>query len=290
MFAVKPEVSAFFDEHSNTVSYLVADPDGHGAVVIDALLDFNAAAARLSTGSADKLLAAIAKRSLDVGWLLETHTHADHVSAGAYLKRKLGARTAIGAGIVEVQRTWREILNLGPEFKIDGSQFDRLLADGERLEHGGLTVEVMHTPGHTPACVTYRIGDAAFVGDTIFMPDYGTARCDFPGGDAARLYRSIRKILALPPETRLFTCHDYGAEGRPGFAWETTVAKQRAANIQVHDGIDEASFVAMRRKRDEGRAPPELLLPSIQMNIRAGEPPPPESNGVSYLRLPLNRL
>ncbi len=286
---MRPEVSAFFDKHTKTVSYLVADALSRAAVVIDPVLDYAPAGARLTTGSADAILAAVAARNLDVGWILETHPHADHVSAGAYLKRKLGARTAIGAGITLVQRTWRDILHLDGALAVDGSQFDRLLAEGDRLVHGGLTVELMQTPGHTPACVTYLIGDAAFVGDTLFMPDYGTARCDFPGGDAAQLYRSIRRILALPPATRLFTCHDYGAAGR-SYEWESSVARQRAANIHVHDGVDEAGFVAMRRERDRGLEPPELLLPAIQINIRAGEAPPPESNGVSYLRIPLNRI
>ncbi len=284
-----PAVSAFFDDATKSISYLVADPASREAVVIDPVLDYQAAGARIGTAGADRILAKVGEDRLAAAWILETHSHADHLSAGAYLKERLGARTAIGRGIVEVQRTWQRIYNLDVGFLPDGSQFDRLLDDGERLPLGALEVRVLATPGHTPACLTYAIGDCAFVGDTLFMPDYGTARCDFPGGDARVLFRSIRRILALPAATRLFTCHDYAPGGR-AYGWETTVAEQRAANIHMHDGVDEESFVAMRRARDAQLSPPELILPALQVNIRAGALPPPEANGVSYLRIPLNAI
>jgi glyoxylase-like metal-dependent hydrolase (beta-lactamase superfamily II) len=282
------DVTAFFDPKTKTVSYLVVDPVSRQAAVIDPVLGYEPAGARIDTEQAERILRTIAERNLHAEWILETHPHADHLSACAYLKATLGARTAIGAGIVEVQRTWRAIFDLDG-LRPDGSQFDRLLQDGDRLALGTLTIEAMHTPGHTPACATYRVGDCAFVGDTIFMPDYGTARCDFRGGDARTLYRSIRRILALPPETRLFTCHDYAPGGR-AFAWESTVAAQRAGNIHVHDGIDEDAFAAMRCARDRTLSPPELILPAVQVNIRAGELPPPHRNGVAYLRIPLNAI
>lgn len=284
-----PAVTAFFDRKTKTVSYLVADPSSRAAVVIDPVLDYAPAGGRISTAQAERILGAVEEARLEVAWILETHAHADHLSAGAYLRERLGARIAIGSGILAVQRTWQAIYNLDGAFVPDGSQFDRLLGDNERLPAGGLDIQALHTPGHTPACVTYRIGDAAFVGDTLFMPDYGTARCDFPGGDARTLYRSIRRILSLPPETRLFTCHDYAPGGRD-YAWESTVAAQRAGNIHVCDEIDEDGFVALREGRDRTLTPPELLLPSIQVNIRAGALPPPDANGVSYLRIPLNAI
>jgi glyoxylase-like metal-dependent hydrolase (beta-lactamase superfamily II) len=284
-----PAVTAFFDPKTKSVSYVVADPASRAAAVIDPVLDFQAAGARTATALADRILAMIAAEGLEVGWILETHPHADHLSAGAYLKAKLGARTGIGAGIVTVQKTWMAIYGLDNGFRPDGSQFDRLFADGERLALGGLAIEVIHTPGHTPACVTYAISDAAFVGDTLFMPDYGTARCDFPGGDARTLYRSIRRILALPPSTRLFTAHDYAPGGRD-YKWESSVAEQRAGNIHIRDGVDEASFVAMREQRDKTLTPPELLLAAIQVNICAGRLPPPAANGISYLRIPVNAV
>ena len=283
------DINAFFDPRTKAVSYLVADAATGHAIVIDPVLDYEPAGARTSTTQADGILHDVSERNLHVDWILETHPHADHLSACAYLKARLGAKTGIGAGIVDVQRTWRAIYDLDNGFKADGSQFDRLLRDGERLEAGGLTIEIMHTPGHTPACVTYRIGDCAFVGDTLFMPDYGTARCDFPGGNARTLYRSIRRILSLSPETRLFACHDYAPGGR-AFAWESTVAAQRADNIHVHDGIDEEAFAAMRSARDRTLSPPDLILPAIQVNIRAGELPPLHANGFAYLKIPLNAL
>lgn len=228
--------------------------------------------------------------NLQINWIQETHAHADHLTAAPYLKEKLGASIGIGENITDVQKVFKKVFNAGDDFVTDGSQFDHLFKDGEEFNIGGLTARVMHTPGHTPACMTYVIGDAAFVGDTLFMPDYGTARADFPGGDAATLYRSIHKILALAPETRLFMCHDYKAPGREEYAWETSVAEELEKNIHVHDGVSESEFVAMRNARDETLAMPVLILPSIQVNMRAGHFPPPEENGVSYLKLPLNAL
>ncbi len=282
-----PYVTAFFDEKTYTVTYLVREPDGPKAIIIDPVLDFEASAGRTTTENADRILQVVSEESLDVAWVLETHAHADHLSAGSYLKTKLGTGVAIGANITKVQGEFGKIYNLSADFETDGSQFDRLLEDGETLMAGSLKVTAWRTPGHTPACMTYVVGDAAFVGDTLFMPDYGTARCDFPGGDAAIMYQSIQRILSLPPETRLFVCHDYGPDGRP-YAWETTVAEQKANNKHVKDGTTEQQFVAMRTERDATLAMPELLLPSVQINIQAGEMPKPESNGVSYLKLPLN--
>ncbi len=285
----RPEVRAFFDEPTFTVTYLVWDAASRKAAIIDSVLDFDQKSGRTSTASAQTVLDFAKAEGLSIEWILETHAHADHLSAAPFLKQATGAKVAIGAHIDAVQRVFKRVFNL-PDLKDDGSQFDVLVADGDRLPLGPLSIEAMHTPGHTPACVTYRIGDAAFVGDTMFMPDYGTARADFPGGDARTLYRSIRRILDLPPETRLFLCHDYKAPGRDAYAWETTVAKQRAANMHVRDGVSEDEFVAMREARDKTLAMPVLILPSIQVNIRAGELPPPEENGVRYLKLPLNAL
>ena len=284
---LKPRVSAFFDQATFTVAYLVAEPDGLACAIIDPVLDFDPKSGRTSTKSADAVIERVRADRLEVAWLLETHAHADHLTAASYLKERLGGRIAIGSGIAEVQSAFAAIYNLEPEFRADGSQFDRLWRDGERFRIGALEAVALATPGHTPACMTYVVGDAAFVGDTLFMPDYGSARCDFPGGDARTLYRSIRRILALPPETRLFMCHDYGPNGRP-YAWETTVAEERAKNVHVHDGVDEDAFVALRTERDRTLATPALLLPSVQVNIRAGRFPPPDANGVSYLKLPLN--
>ena len=286
---VSPQVTAFFDEHTFTVSYLVHEPSGSYAVVIDPVLDFDASAGRTSTASADQILEAVQKLDLKVPWILETHAHADHLSAAPYLKDKLNAQVAIGAHITEVQSTFCEIFNLGNDFPVNGRQFDKLLQDGESFDVGALTVQPLHTPGHTPACMTYVIGDAVFVGDTLFMPDYGTARCDFPGGDASVMYRSIQRILSLPPETRVFVCHDYGPGGRP-FAWETTVADQKASNLHVKEGVNEDQFVKMREDRDATLDMPALILPSVQINIRAGHFPDPEDNGLAYLKLPLNAL
>ena len=288
--SMKPVVATFFHEPTFTATHVVREPFGPAAAIVDPVLDYDPASGRTSTKSADDVLAYVQERGLAVEWILETHAHADHLSAAAYLRAKLGAKIAIGAEIGRVQKTFAGLFNFEPGFAADGSQFGRLLKDGETFRIGELQVRVLHTPGHTPACVTYVIGDAAFIGDTMFMPDYGTARADFPGGDAATLYRSIRRILELPPTTRLFLCHDYKAPGRARFAWETTVADQRARNIHARDGISEAEFVAMRKKRDAGLAVPTLLLPSVQVNVRGGNLPPPEANGTSYLKIPLNRI
>lgn len=282
-------VFAFFDAATNTVSYLVSDPATKRAAIIDPVLDFDPKSGRAGTGSAEQILEAIAERGLTVDWILETHAHADHLSAAAFLKEKLGAPVAIGEHITAVQRTFRTIFNAA-DLAGDGTPFDRLLKDGEKLALGNLTVEVLFTPGHTPACLSYKIGDMVFVGDTLFMPDYGTARCDFPGGDAQMLYRSIRRLLSLPPETVLWMCHDYGSPTRLEFAWKTTVGEQRASNIHIGDGVDEAEFVAMRSARDKTLAMPVLILPSVQVNIRAGRMPPPENDGNVYLKLPVDRL
>lgn len=284
-----PEITALFDEATNTVSYIVADPSTKMAAVIDSVLDFDPKSGRTATASADRLIADVRGKGLTVEWLLETHMHADHLTAAPYLKEKLGGRIAIGARIGEVQKTFGAVFNAEPGFAVDGRQFDHLFADGERFRIGALEARALHTPGHTPACMTYVVGDAAFIGDTLFMPDYGTARADFIGGDARALYRSIRRILDLPGETRLFTGHDYAPGGR-AFAWESTVAEQRAANIHVHDGVDEDAFVAMRTARDATLDFPRLILPSVQVNMRAGHMPPAEDNGVRYLKIPIDRL
>jgi glyoxylase-like metal-dependent hydrolase (beta-lactamase superfamily II) len=285
-----PEIVAFFDEDTWTVSYVVADPAAKRCAVIDSVLDFDPASGRTATQGIDAVLAYVQEHGLAVDLILETHAHADHLSGAAELRRRTGAAVGIGAQIVQVQATFARLFNLGDDFPVDGRQFQRLFRDGDTFAVGDLEGRVMHTPGHTPACVTYCIGDAAFVGDTLFMPDYGTARADFPGGDAATLYRSIRRILALPPATRLFMCHDYKAPGRDEYRWETTVAAERAGNVHAHDGVTEDAFVAMRTGRDRTLTVPRLLLPSIQVNVRAGALPPPESNGIRYLKLPLNAL
>ena len=285
--ADRPLVEALFHEPSSTVSYIVACPETGRAAIVDPVLDYDIYSGRTETAFAERLVARVRERGLSVEWILETHVHADHLSAGAFLKQALGGRTAIGGHIVDVQAVFKDIYNLPPEFLTDGSQFDRLFGDEERFRLGQVPARVLHTPGHTPACVTYVIGDAAFTGDTVFMPDFGTARCDFPGGDAAALYRSVRRILALPPETRIFVGHDYAPGGR-AVAWETTVAEERRANRHVRDGIDEQAFVAMRTERDKVLDVPALLLPSIQVNMRGGDLPEPESNGRAYLKIPLN--
>ena len=281
-----PEILAFFDEPTNTASYLVADPETGLAAVIDPVLDYEPASARIGSGSVEAILTAAAARDWRIVMVLETHAHADHLSGAKLIAARTGAWIGIGAEITAVQATFAPMFG-AQDLAPNGGDFDRLLQDGETIALGSLAFTVMHTPGHTPACVSYRIADAVFVGDTLFMPDYGTARADFPGGDAHALYRSIRRLLALPNETRLFLCHDYQAPGRDAYVWETTVAAQRSANVQAHDGIGEAAFVALRQARDAGLAPPKLLLPSIQVNIRAGRMPPAESGEGPALRLPL---
>ena len=285
----KAAIEAFFDEATFTVTYLVSDPATGRAAIVDPVRDYDHKSGKASTASADRVLARASERALMVDWILETHAHADHLTAAPYLRTKTGAKVVIGEHIRAVQKTFRRVFNAS-DVSESGNEFDRLVGDGERLALGTLEIEVMHLPGHTPADVAYRIGDAVFVGDTIFMPDYGTARADFPGGDAAMLYRSIRRLLSLPGETRLFMCHDYKAPGRDRFAWESTVADERARNIHVRDGVDEAAFVALRTKRDATLAAPVLLLPSVQVNIRAGNLPPPEANGVSYLKIPVRMI
>lgn len=282
----KPAIAAYFDTPTNTVTYLVGDSTTKQAVVIDPVLDYDHSSGKTGIRSAAKIIADAKAQGLKIVWVLETHVHADHLTAAPYIKAETGANVAIGDHVGMVQSVFRNVFNLS-DVSIDGAEFDRLLKDGEAFSLGELKVEVLHTPGHTPACVSYKIGDAVFVGDTLFMPDYGTARTDFPGGDAATLYRSIRKILSLPPETRLFMCHDYKAPGRDFFAWETTVREERANNIHIRDGITEADFVVMRNARDVTLAAPVLLLPSIQVNIRAGHFPEAEKNGTRYLKIPL---
>ena len=282
----QPRVHAQFDEATHTVSYVVWDPATRRAAIIDPVLDYDHRTGRVSHRSADDLLGFVADQGLSVDWVLETHAHADHLSAAPYLKEKTGAPIGIGARITEVQRTFAPVFGLD-DVSGDGREFDRLLRDRDTIALGGLQVEVMHTPGHTPACVSYRIGEAVFVGDTLFMPDYGTARADFPGGDARTLYRSIHRLLALPDATRLYLCHDYKAPGRDHFAWETTVGEEKTRNIHVGGGVDETSFVAMREARDATLAAPVLLLPSLQVNIRAGRLPDPDRDGRRFLKIPL---
>lgn len=285
---MQPNVTAFFDESTNTVSYVVRDPKSSACAVIDSVLDFDQASGRTSHASADEIIQFVRGNSLDVEWILETHVHADHLSAAPYLKEQLGGRTAIGWNVSTVQSTFGDVFNAGNDFARDGSQFDHLFEDGEEAAIGGLALHAIWTPGHTPSCMTYLIGDAAFVGDTLFMPDYGTARCDFPGGDAATLYRSIQKIFALPDDTRIFLCHDYKAPGRDDFAWESTVAEQKEKNIHVKTGTSEEEFVRFRNDRDAKLNMPKLILPSVQVNMRAGELPPAEDNGTRYLKLPVD--
>jgi glyoxylase-like metal-dependent hydrolase (beta-lactamase superfamily II) len=282
----KPIIEAFFDEPTNTISYMVADPVTSEAVVIDPVLDFDLASGIADTRSAERILASAREHGWRIGMVLETHAHADHLSAAPYFKAKTGAVIGIGEHIRDVQKIFRPVFAFD-DMKVDGSDFDRLFRDGERFPFGDMVVEVMHVPGHTPADVAYIIGDVAFVGDTLFMPDYGTARADFPGGDARTLYRSIRRVLRLPDSTRLFMCHDYKAPGRDDYRWETTVGEERRTSVHVHDGINEDAFVAMREARDATLAVPKLLLPSIQINIRAGHFPEAEANGVRYLRIPV---
>ena len=287
---MKPDVTAFFDEATFTASFVVAEPEGSHCAVIDPVLDYDPKSGRTQTRSADQIIDHVSSRNLTVDWLIETHAHADHLTATPYIKSKLGGRSAIGEHITGVQEIFKGVFNLEDEFPTDGSQFDHLFKDGETYKIGDMDARAIHTPGHTPACMTHIIGDAAFVGDTLFMPDFGTARTDFPGGDAATLYQSIQRILALPPETRIFVCHDYKAPGRDQFAWETTVADEKAKNLHVRDGIDQGAFVEMRTTRDATLDFPVLILPSVQVNIRAGEMPPPEGNGISYIKIPINTL
>lgn len=287
--ATRPEVTGFFDEATNTVSYVVKDPGSQACAVIDSVMDIDYAAGRIAYESADAIIAFIREHGLTLEWLIETHVHADHLSAAPYIQGKLGGRIGIGDRITVVQETFGKIFNEGTEFQRDGSQFDRLFADGDTYTIGGMTAFAMHTPGHTPACMTHVIGDAAFVGDTLFMPDGGSARADFPGGDARTLYRSIRRVLSLPPQTRLFMCHDYGPNGRE-IRWETSVAEQRAHNIHVRDGIGEDEFVEKREARDRTLAMPKLIIPSLQVNMKAGELPKPDESGRRFLKVPLNTL
>jgi len=289
--ARRPIVKSFFDEPTFTVSHVVRDPGSNACAIIDSVLDYDPASGRTSTGSADAIVDYVRREGLEVQWLLETHAHADHLSAAPYLQEKLGGRLAIGREITRVQDVFGEIFNEGPEFQRDGSQFDQLFQDGDRFSIGGLEAAVLHVPGHTPACLAYVVGDAVFPGDTLFMPDYGSARCDFPGGDARTLYRSIRRLTSLPDEARVFLCHDYKAPpGRTEFAWETTIGAQRVGNIHVRDGVSEEDFVALRTARDATLPMPRLILPSVQVNMRGGELPPAEDNGVRYLKIPLNAL
>lgn len=281
-----PDIQAFFDEATNTVSYLLADPASRQAAIIDPVLDYDFYSGAVSTASADRMLAAARAAGLQITWILETHAHADHLSAAHYLKALTGAPVAIGEHIREVQRIFGRVFNLH-DVSGEGREFDRLFRDGETFAIGDLVVEVLHTPGHTPACVSYRIGDVVFVGDTLFMPDYGTARADFPGGSAQALFQSIRRLLSLPPHTRLFMCHDYKAPGRSEYAWETTVDEQRQHNVHVHDGVSAEEFIQMRQRRDATLSVPTLQLPSLQINIRAGRLPEAESNGVRYLKIPM---
>ena len=286
----EPQIQAFFDEATNTITYLLRDPGSNACAVIDSVLDFDYASGRTDTRSADAVIQAIKDQGLDLQWILETHVHADHLSAAPYIQQRLGGRIGIGAQIRIVQETFGKIFNEGTEFQRDGSQFDRLFVEGDTFDIGQLRGSVLHTPGHTPACLTYVIGDAGFVGDTLFMPDFGTARCDFPGGSADVMFDSVQKILALPDETRIFVGHDYKAPGRDSYAWETTVGAQKALNIHIGAGKSRAEFVALRQARDATLAMPRLIIPSLQVNMRAGQMPEPEENGVSYLKVPVNGI
>ncbi|MEM7745937.1 MAG: MBL fold metallo-hydrolase [Pseudomonadota bacterium] len=285
-----PHVTAFFDPGTNTVSYVLREPDGPACAIVDSVLDFDAAAGRTATRSADRIAAHVRAEGLEVAWILESHVHADHLSAAPYLQAELGGRIGIGAEITTVQEVFGKVFNAGTGFERDGSQFDALFREQDRFEIGSLKAQVLHTPGHTPACLTYVIGDAAFVGDTLFMPDFGTARCDFPGGSAETLWHSIQKILSLPDETRIFVGHDYKAAGREEFAWESTVGEQRAKNVHIGGEATCDAFIAQREARDATLPMPRLILPSIQVNMRAGHMPEPEADGKVYLKVPLNRL
>lgn len=285
-----PAIHAFFDEATNTITYVVKEPEGRACAVIDSVLDFDYASGRTDTRSADAVIGFIKAQGLDLQWVLETHVHADHLSAAPYLQEALGGKIGIGDQITVVQDTFGKVFNEGTRFRRDGSQFDRLFAEGDSLMIGQMRVDVMHTPGHTPACLTYVIGDAAFVGDTLFMPDFGTARCDFPGGSAETMFDSVQRILSLPDDTRIFVGHDYKAPGRDVYAWESTVGAQKSLNIHVGSGRPKQDFVALRQKRDATLAMPRLIVPSLQVNMRAGQMPEPEDNGLSYLKVPINGL
>ena len=287
---MNPHVKAFFDEPTNTVSYVVREPEGKHCAIIDPVLDYDPKSGRTRTDSADTIINYVKEHDLEVDWLLETHAHADHLSAAPYIKNTVGGKTGVGEHIQEVQKVFAELFNVERGFQADGSQFDHLFADDEHFSIGKMKVRTLRTPGHTPACLTYIVGDAAFVGDTLFMPDYGTARADFPGGDARQLYRSIQHIFQLPGDTRLFMCHDYKAPGRDDYRWETTVVEERNNNVHVGEGSTEDKFVAMREARDKTLGMPTLILPSVQVNIRVGEFPPEEDNGVRYLKVPINQL
>ena len=283
------EIKPFFDPETFSMTYVIWDPATKDAAVLDSVLDYDPAAGATTTASADKVIAFVKGEGLVTRYVLETHVHADHLSAAPYMKDALGGEICIGENVVTVQKTFGPIFNAGPDFTADGGQFDRLLADGDKLPLGGSVIEVLHTPGHTPACISYLVDDAVFVGDTFFMPDYGTARCDFPGGDAATLCASLRRIMALPDETRMFVCHDYSPGGRP-VAWETSVAAQKTQNIHIGGGKSDEAFISMRTARDSQLSMPKLILPSVQVNMRAGQLPPAEENGVQYLKIPLNQF
>lgn len=287
---MQPDVTAFFDTATNTVSYVVHDPAGSACAIIDTVLDFDHASGRTDTASADAIIAFVRERGYDCQWILETHVHADHLSAAPYIQEQIGGKIGIGSNITVVQDVFGKVFNEGTEFQRDGSQFDQLFRDGDSFHIGQLRGDVMHTPGHTPACMTYVIGDAAFVGDTVFMPDFGTARCDFPGGSAEQLFNSVQRILALPDETRIFVGHDYKAPGRDEFAWEATVAEHKAKNIHIGAGASQEDFVAMREARDATLGMPKLIIPSLQVNMRAGQMPPAEDNGTTYLKVPIDKL
>jgi len=286
----KPDVTGFFDQATYTISYVVADPETKQCAIVDSLLDFDQASGRTTTASADKLIAFVREQGLTCEWIIDTHVHADHLTAAPYIRDQIGGKTAIGDQIPVVQRVFGEIFNEDGSFHTDGSQFDHLFTDGEIYRIGNLEARAIHTPGHTPACMSHLIGDALFVGDTIFMPDFGTARCDFPGGNAGTLFDSIQKLFALPDETRMFLCHDYMAPGRDTYRWETTVGEQKTSNIHMKAGTSREDFIAMRTARDETLDMPKLILPSVQINMRAGDMPPPEDNGQRYMKIPINAL
>ncbi len=285
-----PDITAFFDKATNTISYIVCDPNGSACAVIDSVLDFDFASGRTDTRSADKLINYIKENKLDVQWLLESHVHADHLSAAPYIQMEVGGKIGIGSHITDVQETFGKIFNEGTEFQRDGSQFDKLFVEGDTFHIGQLRGDVLHTPGHTPACMTYVIGDAAFVGDTLFMPDFGTARCDFPGGSSENLFSSIQKILSLPDATRIFVGHDYKAPGREHYAWETTVGEQKKKNIHIKSGKSKEDFVKLRDERDAKLAMPKLIVPSLQINMRAGNMPEPDEQGDVFLKVPINKM